>query len=86
MSPDRLTAEEQEADDLIAKLKDVSKGINNPLCAIHTEALIWIVRRLNLSNKPWQVALSSLPWPVTVLLGMLYLVGLGFGWVPAPFK
>ena len=83
----KKTPDELDADDLIQKAKELSASINNPLCTVHTDMLVWIMRRMDLSRKDaWMVALANLPWPVTVVLGVLYLVGLGFGWVPAPFK
>jgi hypothetical protein len=83
----RKSPDELDSEDLIRKAKDLSAAINNPLCTVHTDMLVWIMRRMDLSRKDaWMVALANLPWPVTVVLGVLYLVGLGFGWVPAPFK
>jgi len=49
--PLKKTPDEQEATYHIERLqKRVDENHIDPLCSMHTEALIWIIRRLDLSR------------------------------------
>ncbi len=76
---------EQEATEMIDKAKRLTEGINNPLCTLHTEMLVWMIRRMLEPQPGWKTLVSNLPTPAAVIVGVVYLVLLGFKVVPPPF-
>jgi hypothetical protein len=80
-----LTADEEEASEMIEKARELTKNGQGELCVIHTQMLVWMMRRMLKEKRGLGVlALERLPWPVTVLLGLLYLVLAGLGVVKIP--
>ena len=74
------TPDQWDAQDIIEGLKPL-RGISAPqaeLCHAHTNALIWIVRRLDLAKPdPWTILARVSPWTALFIL---------IGWLAWLFK
>jgi hypothetical protein len=85
MDREVFSAEEEEAMEMIEKARSMTENVDNPLCVLHTNMLVWMMRRMLRKERGLGlVALEKLPWPVTVVIGVVYLVLGGLGVVKLP--
>jgi hypothetical protein len=85
MDRDVFSAEEEEAMEMIEKARSMTENVDNPLCVLHTNMLVWMMRRMLKKERGLgATALEKLPWPVTVVIGVVYLVLGGLGVVKMP--
>jgi hypothetical protein len=80
-----LTADEEEASEMIEKARELTKNGQSELCGVHTQMLVWMMRRMLKEKRGLgATALEKLPWPVSFLMGLVYLVLTGLGVLKLP--
>jgi hypothetical protein len=80
-----FSAEEEEAMEMMEKAKSMTQEVQNELCVLHTQMLVWMMRRMLKERKGLgALALEKLPWPVSFLIGLAYLVLTGMGVLRLP--
>lgn len=80
-----FSAEEEEAMEMMERAKELTKTGQGELCVLHTQMLVWMMRRmLKRERTLGAMALEKLPWPVTVVIGIAYMILTGLGVVKLP--